>query len=64
MIQKLFATELHEEIHIKITEANKPTLTKAYKKALIVEIILKDKRGLNPLINSVQYPQDKEHVDS
>ena len=63
MIQQLFTAGLNEDIRIKTMEANEPTLTEAYKKALVFETILKDKRGAKALISSVQKPDDDTQGD-
>jgi len=54
LIQQLFTAGLHEEIRIKTMEADTRTLHDAYRRAMIVETIIKDKRGSKPLVTQIQ----------
>ena len=68
LIQQLFTAGLHEDIRIKTMEADERSFIDAYKRAMLVETIVKDKRGSKPLVSQIQgndeedfeEPQDDE----
>ena len=67
LIQQLFTAGLHEEIRIKTMEANERSFLDAYKRAMLIETIVKDKRGAKPLVTQIRdtdedddEPQDDE----
>lgn len=62
VIQQLFTAGLNEDIRIKTMEANARTLHDAYKRALIVETIIKDKRGSKPLITQISAPDENNDI--
>ena len=64
LIQQLFTAGLHEEIRIKTMEADTRTLHDAYRRAMVVETIIKDKRGSKPLVSQIaDNEQDNEEVE-
>jgi hypothetical protein len=63
MVQQLFTGGLHEEIRIKTMEARLNTLDQAYKQALEVETILKDKRGAKALVTVLKESGEAEDYE-
>jgi hypothetical protein len=60
IIQQLFTAGLHEEIRIKTMEADTRTLHNAYRRAMVVETIIKDKRGSKPLVTQIAEASDDD----
>lgn len=64
LIQQLFTAGLHEDIRIKTMEADTRTLHDAYRRAMIVETICKDKRGSKPLISQICDSNDDDNEEN
>ena len=60
LIQQLFTAGLHEEIRIKTMEADERSFLEAYKRAMLIETIIKDKRGSKPLVTQVRDPEEDD----
>ena len=63
IIQQLFTAGLHEEIRIKTMEADERSFLNAYKRAMLVETIVKDKRGTKPLISQIIGEDEVDHEE-
>jgi hypothetical protein len=60
IMQQHFMAGLHEELRIKTMELAPPDLDAAFKRAMELEIILKDKRGSKPLVSAIKQPSETE----
>jgi len=57
---QLFTAGLQEDIRVKTMEIQPANFDEAYKRALTIETILKDKRGAKPLITSIEGEETEE----